>query len=82
MIQVKLSPEREAAIENAAAATGLDISEYIWESVQARLTARVGAHDSGDARTREQRKAAYREFIQQQTSHNPQVDDSRESIYD
>ncbi|QDU28198.1 hypothetical protein ETAA8_32980 [Anatilimnocola aggregata] len=82
MIQVNLSPDREAVLAEAAAETGSDVSEYIWQAVQARIAERNALLAPGDQRSREHRKREYRAFIEQQTSHNPNFDDSRDSIYD
>ncbi|WP_425613748.1 DUF1778 domain-containing protein [Anatilimnocola sp. NA78] len=82
MIQVNLSPEREAVLEEAAAATGTDVSEFIWQAVQSRIAERNAGLLPAEQRSQEQRKREYRAFIAQQTSHNPNFDDSRDSIYD
>jgi hypothetical protein len=48
----------------------------------ASKTHRAKGSESSETTSRDQRKAAYRAFIQQQPSHNPNFDDSRDSIYD
>lgn len=82
MIQVNLSPEREALLTQAAASNGIDVSEFIWQSVQNTLAERNATLLPNEQRSLAQRRKEYRAFIEQQTSHNPNVDDSRDSIYD
>jgi uncharacterized protein (DUF1778 family) len=80
MIQLNLSPEKQAALEAAAEAAGRDVSEFVWEAVEDRLS---------DLDIKTLANAPYdvwkREFDALKATlkpRNPNFDDSRESIYD
>jgi hypothetical protein len=79
-ITLHLSPEKQAELEQRAAAAGADLSSFILEAVQEKLETRNGA--SGETVPYEQWQHEFRSWIAAQQSRNPHFDDSRESIYD
>jgi uncharacterized protein (DUF1778 family) len=80
MIQLNLSPENQAALEQGAAAAGTDLTTFIWDAVKDRLKER--ARPTLANAPYEIWKREFDTFIAAQKSHNPDFDDSRESIYD
>lgn len=77
MIQLNLSPDRQLALENGAAAAGIDVSTFVWNAVKEKLEEPTLAGAPFDVWKRE-----YDAFKATLKSRNPSFDDSRESIYD
>lgn len=80
MIQLNLSAEKQAALEQGAAEAGVEISDFVWEAVQERLSDR--ARRSLAKAPFEVWKKEFDAFTASLTPRNPNFDDSRESIYD
>jgi hypothetical protein len=79
-ITLPLSPEKQAELERRAAAAGTDLSSFILEAVREKLEDRNGS--SAEVLPYEQWRGEFRSWIAGQRSRNPQLDDSRGSIYD
>jgi hypothetical protein len=77
-ITLMLPPEKQATLEQCAAAYGTDVANFILAMVDDKLDERgVGDADLPYSQWREQFQAG----IASRRSRNPQVDDSRESSY-
>jgi hypothetical protein len=74
MIQLNLPPDKQAALEQGAAAEGTDLATFIWEAVEDRLKERrppTLVDAPFEIWNRE-----FTRFMAAQKSHNPHVDDS------
>lgn len=81
-ITLQLSPDKQAALERLAAAAGTDLSSYVLRVVQEEIDERDDPEDSPSKLSYEQWSKKFREWQATLVSHNPNFDDSRESIYD
>jgi hypothetical protein len=79
-ITLNLPPEKQAELERRAAASGTDVTTFIQSVVAENLEEELTA-EFGEA-SFDQWQAEFRAWIARQRSRNPNVDDSRESIYD
>ena len=76
-ITLQLSPDKQAVLERLAAAAGTDVSSYVLRVVQEEIEER----DEPRKLSHEQWSRKFRAWQAKQTSHNPNFDDRRESIY-
>ena len=81
-ITLQLSPDKQSALERLAEAAGTDVSSYVLRVVQEEIDERDESEYSPSKLSSEQRRARFHAWLKKQTSHNPNFDDSRESIYD
>ncbi|MEX2138554.1 MAG: hypothetical protein WD894_04795 [Pirellulales bacterium] len=77
-VQIDLTPESQAKLQERAAAAGQDLESFIALAVEEKLW--------GDVETTailppDQWLAEFDAWIRSHSSRNPNVDDSRESIY-
>jgi hypothetical protein len=83
--EIELTDEQKRHIAEIAEHTGRPWREVLDEQLDALpdtdSSERPGTYKDPYIRDRQKRMAYFREFIAQQTSHNPHFDDSRESIY-
>ena len=79
-ITLPLLPEQQAELERRAAAAGTDLTNFILDVVQEKL-GEPAEGSTGDL-SYEQWSSKFHAWIARQRSRNPNVDDSRESIYD
>ena len=79
-LTLSLPPEAAAELERCAAAAGIDPTTFVLQAVQAKLAERdeIDAVELSD----EQWRSEFRHWLASHRSRNPQLDDSRESIYD
>ncbi len=78
-VNLRLSPERQAALERRAAAAGTDLSGYILRVVDENLA--LDAEPTVPV-ARDQWRKKFEAWIAAHKPRNSHVDDSRESIYD
>ena len=79
-ITLDLSPEQQAELERRAAVSGSDVATFLRAVVAENLDDEVGSESQ--EMPFEKWQAEFRAFVARQCSRNPNVDDSRESIYD
>ena len=79
-ISLPLTAEKQAELERCAAAAGTDLSKFILDAVQEKLSEQNGS--TAEMVPYDQWHREFRSWIAGQHSRNPQFDDSRESIYD
>ncbi|MCC7420388.1 MAG: hypothetical protein IT428_08915 [Planctomycetaceae bacterium] len=80
-VTVELTPQQQTELERLAASSGVTISEFVRGLVEDQLQGDEGTaawHDLPYHQWREN----FRAWLSSQQSRNPNVDDSRESIYD
>ena len=80
MIQLNITPERQAALEAGAAAAGVDVATFVWQAVEDRLE-EFDNKTVADA-PYEVWKREYEALKSTLKARNASLDDSRESIYD
>ena len=78
-LNLTLPPDQQAELERRAKAAGVEPAKFVLTIVQERL----GEPDEPPRRrmSHEEWKRRFHEWIASQESHNPNFDDSRESIY-
>jgi hypothetical protein len=83
--EIQLSDEQKRCIVEIAERTGQPWSEVLREELAGLADRNASEHfwtyKDRYIRDPQKRRAFFREWIAQQTSHNPHFDDSRESIY-
>lgn len=79
-VTLGLSPEKQAELEQRAAAAGTDVTRFILDAVQERLEERDGS--SVESVPFAQWRGEFRSWIASHASRNPQFNDSRDAIYD
>lgn len=79
-ITLELTPDQVAELERRAAILGTNLQDYVRELVEDQLEAPedVGSHELPYHQWREE----FRSWLAGRKPRNPNVDDSRESIYD
>lgn len=80
-ISLDFSPEDQAQLEKRAAASGLEIADYIRDMILEELE----TEENGAVRephTRDDWEREFRKWVASHRSRNPGFDDSRESIYE
>jgi hypothetical protein len=79
--EIELTDEQKRRIAKMADATGQPWSEVIDQQLSALQEASSAMHQGRYIRDREKRLAHFRRWLVTLKSHNPNFDDSRESIY-
>lgn len=83
--EIRLSDEQKRRIAEVAEQTGRSWIEILGEELAALpdldTSEHVWTYKDPYIRDPQKRRAYFREWVAQQTSHNPRFDDSRESIY-
>lgn len=83
--EIELTEEQKHRIAELAEQTGQSWRDVLHEQLATfsdpAASDRLAAYADPYIRDPEKRMAYFREWIAQQTSHNPHFDDSRESIY-
>lgn len=79
-LALKLSPEQEAELQELAAAAGIDPEGFVQNLVHEKL--RTGVPVRRKKVPFDQWRAEFRAWASKERPTNPNVDDSRESIYD
>lgn len=83
--EIELTDEQKRRVAELAQETGRHWKEILDESLFDRPDsdpdADLGRYKDPYIHDPEKRKAFFEEWLAQQTSHNPNFDDSRESIY-
>lgn len=78
-VNLRLSPERQAALERRAAAVGTDLPSYILRVVEEDLS----LNSEAEARVpRDKWRMKFDAWIASHKPLNSHIDDSRESMYD
>jgi hypothetical protein len=80
-VTLPLSSEAQAELQRRAAAAGHDATSYIADTLQQHLDtdAEIDAHPR---RSHDEWSREFREWIARLRTRNPNMDDSREGIYD
>jgi hypothetical protein len=78
-VTLTLSPDEQAALEQRAAAQGVDLNAFIRDALHAKLEQENGTPALVPYH---QWRVDFHSWIAGQKSRNPQFDDSRESIYE
>lgn len=78
-VNLSLSPQEEAELEQCAAAVGFDLSHFIQNLLREKLDEQNGSSET--TMTYEEWEKDFHSWIARQQPRNPHFDDSRESIY-
>jgi hypothetical protein len=78
-VTLPLTPQAAADLERCAAAAGVDPTTFVLHALQEKLAERT---EDAEELSDEQWRSEFRQWLASHRSRNPQLDDSRESIYD
>ena len=77
-LSISVPPQFEAKLRERAEAIGEDVESFVLIALQEKLSSDM---DSLAILSSDQWLAAFDDWMRSRTSRNPNVDDSRESIY-
>lgn len=79
-VTLRLSPEKQAVLEQRASTAGTDLSSFLLRVIEENLEDQIGS--STDEMPFDQWNAEFKAWVAAHQSRNPDFDDSRESIYE
>lgn len=79
-VTLRLSPEKQAVLQQRASAAGIDLSSFLLRVIEENLDDQTGFPT--DELPFDQWNAEFKAWIAAHQSRNPQLDDSREGIYE